>query len=51
MKTLAKIFIALTIVMLFIACNEEKKSAVVFKKETNKKEDATTIWLRNTEFY
>ncbi|WP_395062736.1 hypothetical protein, partial [Flavobacterium sp.] len=51
MKTLAKIFIALTIVMLFIACNEEKKSAVVFKKETNKKEDATTIWLRNTDNY
>ena len=51
MKSAVKILIALSIMIFFIACNKEKNSEAVFVKDPNTKQDATTVWLRNTDNY
>lgn len=51
MKSAVKILIALSIMIFLIACNKEKNSEAVFVKDPNTKQDATTVWLRNTDNY
>ena len=34
-----------------MACNKEKNSEAVFVKDLSSKQDATTVWLRNTDNY
>lgn len=51
MKSAVKILIALSIMIFLIACNKEKNSEAVFVKHPNSKQDATTVWLRNTDNY
>lgn len=51
MKSAVKILIALSIMIFLIACNKEKNIEAVFVKNPNTKQDATTVWLRNTDNY
>ena len=51
MNTQLKNIVVVISVLFIIACNKEKNNNVVFEKQLNIKEDATTLWLRNNENY
>ena len=51
MNTQLKNIVIVISVLFIIACNKEKNNKVVFEKQLNVKEDASTLWLRNNENY